>query len=601
MVDQGRQSSITQEIERNNKGFGPMDIAVTHHPPAVKESIDLAFAKAVICSMKPYSMFESDEWEEAFRKLGYQPPSRNVIAGPLLEKLYNIVRQRVKEEILRPGNPINVVVDESTNVSNERIQNTSIVTMDGRSFHWLSEDLGSAQQSADEIAKTILAHLIEITEGDLSMINSLATDTCNTMKATWGKLGEEDKLKDCFFVPCDSHGIQLLIKDILTLSEIAPLWTTALKVVSAFKGAPLQHARLRDLQKEEYGKRKSLIGSLIVRWGSQVNLLNSVLNNKRVLKIFAEDFLRTTVENQTYKVWRDMCQDIFLNNEGFWNPLEDLLALLQPIHEKQKMSESGRASISYVFDRWLGITSHLIDVTKSHNRFAESIRKFRCDTAIQKGRNGSPDHPRQDGKSLEQLRLDRQLTDLHVAAYFLVPENYNKHLFPKFRDQIYKAIEKYCGPKYEDVFDQFLRFRSRDEEFHQAAASIAYKRVNKPKAFWTVMRTECPELASFALRLLKTPANSVAAERAFSAMNIIHTKSRNRLSTTSAHKATHIAMNTRAFKRLEIKVDDDLEEHLIQLEDELLTELANTEQLLGKRKRGDDDNDDDVEGLDLGF
>lgn len=35
------------------------------------------------------------------------------------------------------------------------------------------------------------------------------------------------------------------------------------------------------------------------------------------------------------------------------------------------------------------------------------------------------------------------------------------------------------------------------------------------------MRTECPELASFAIRLLKTPANSVAAERPFSAMNII--------------------------------------------------------------------------------
>jgi hypothetical protein len=213
------------------------------------------------------------------------------------------------------------------------------------------------------------------------------------------------------------------------------------------------------------------------------------------------------------------------------------------------MSEAGKASISYVFGRWLGITSHLIDITKSHNRFAESIRKFRCDAAIQKGRNGNPDHAREDGKSLEQISFDRRLTDLHVAAYFLVPENHDKHLFPKFRDQVYRAIERYCGPKYDDVFDQFLRFRCQEEEFHPAAASIAYKRVTKSQSFWAVMRTECPELASFAIRLLKTPANSVAAERAFSAMNIIHTKSRNRLSTTSAHKATHVAMNIKAFKR----------------------------------------------------
>ena len=31
-----------------------------------------------------------------------------------------------------------------------------------------------------------------------------------------------------------------------------------------------------------------------------------------------------------------------LDCNNFWNALEDLLALLQPIHERQKMSESGK-------------------------------------------------------------------------------------------------------------------------------------------------------------------------------------------------------------------------------------------------------------------
>lgn len=113
------------------------------------------------------------------------------------------------------------------------------------------------------------------------------------------------------------------------------------------------------------------------------------------------------------------------------------------------------------------------------------------------------------------------------------------------------------------------------------------------------MRTERPELACFAIRFLKTPANSVATERTFSAMNIIHIKSRNRLSTSSAHKATHIVMNIRAFKRLKPKVDDDLEEQLIALEDEQLAkDLANTSQMPGKRKRVDYD---DEELVDLEF
>jgi hypothetical protein len=88
-----------------------------------------------------------------------------------------------------------------------------------------------------------------------------------------------------------------------------------------------------------------------------------------------------------------------------------------------------------------------------------------------------------DGKSLEQIRFDRQLTDLHVTAYFLVPQNHDKHLFPKFRDQIYRVIERYCRPKSDDVFDQFLRFQCQEQEIYPAAASIAYKRVTKPQSF----------------------------------------------------------------------------------------------------------------------
>jgi hypothetical protein len=161
--------------------------------------------------MKPFSLFESEKWIDAFAELAYKPPRKDTIGGPLLEKLYESIRQRVKDEILKSGSLINIAVDESTNISNERIQNTSIITMDGQSFHWLSKDLGSTQQSADEIAKAVLTNLVDMTDGDLSLVNSLATDTCNTMKSTWEKLGQDERLKNCFFVPCDSHGIQLLI------------------------------------------------------------------------------------------------------------------------------------------------------------------------------------------------------------------------------------------------------------------------------------------------------------------------------------------------------------------------------------------------------
>ena len=61
----GKRSSITDEIdnkqEASSKAFGPLDKMTLLLSQKAKEQIDLAFAKAVIASMKPYSLFESEE------------------------------------------------------------------------------------------------------------------------------------------------------------------------------------------------------------------------------------------------------------------------------------------------------------------------------------------------------------------------------------------------------------------------------------------------------------------------------------------------------------------------------------------------------------
>jgi hypothetical protein len=58
-------------------------------------------------------------------------------------------------------------------------------------------------------------------------------------------------------------------------------------------------------------------------------------------------------------------------------------------------------------------------------------------------------------------------------------------------------------------------------------------------------------------------------------------------------------MNIKAFKRSQIKVDEDLEKYLVMLEDEqLANDLANTRQMLRKRKRVDSDEEEE---LDLAF
>jgi hypothetical protein len=65
-------------------------------------------------------------------------------------------------------------------------------------------------------------------------MSSLSTNTCATMRKTWTRLEDHPLLKHAFFVPCDSHGLQLLIKDILESKLFCDVITKAQLIVSTF-------------------------------------------------------------------------------------------------------------------------------------------------------------------------------------------------------------------------------------------------------------------------------------------------------------------------------------------------------------------------------
>jgi hypothetical protein len=50
---------------------------------------------------------------------------------------------------------------------------------------------------------------------DYSRANSITIDTYNIIRSFWKKLEKDPYLAHAFFILCDSHGLQLLIKDLL--------------------------------------------------------------------------------------------------------------------------------------------------------------------------------------------------------------------------------------------------------------------------------------------------------------------------------------------------------------------------------------------------
>jgi len=140
-------------------------------------------------------------------------------------------------------------------------------------------------------------------------------------------------LKHIFFIPCDSHGLQLLIKDLIHLPEFKDIFEKAQVVAKAFKNAPLQYARLHTYQMMEYGKHISLCLAVITRWGTQYRLLNSLLTNKDALRRYIIDYPDELKFSATE----------YISQLDFWARLEAFRELLKPIDEALRMSESNKS------------------------------------------------------------------------------------------------------------------------------------------------------------------------------------------------------------------------------------------------------------------
>ncbi|KAG6080720.1 hypothetical protein E4U16_008195 [Claviceps sp. LM84 group G4] len=72
----------------------------------------------------------------------------------------------------------------------------------------------------------------------LHRVNSITTDTCSTMIAFWRLLNEDPLTAHIFTVPCDSHGLQLLVKDVVTSEPMKGLISKAQSIVSKFRSSP---------------------------------------------------------------------------------------------------------------------------------------------------------------------------------------------------------------------------------------------------------------------------------------------------------------------------------------------------------------------------
>jgi hypothetical protein len=114
----------------------------------------------------------------------------------------------------------------------------------GRAYYWKTLDVQEVELTAQGHYSFLLPILCELTGGKLLKINSFTTDTCSTMRATYRLLRATPKLAHYFITLCNSHSLQLLIKDIIELPQFLPFYRDTTIVITAFSTSKKQWARV---------------------------------------------------------------------------------------------------------------------------------------------------------------------------------------------------------------------------------------------------------------------------------------------------------------------------------------------------------------------
>jgi hypothetical protein len=315
------------------------------------KSLQKKAAYAVYTGAKPFSLYEEVDMREFLQDLeaAFKPPSARLIGGRLLDECYEETWKEVLA-VIQKSEGLNVSTDESATATKERVVNFSILCNLG-SFCMKQDAVPTGAFRAEKQADWLEAQIEELEvrykaefgqNAQLPPINSVSTDTCSTMRSMWMHLRSKPRFQHTFFIPCDSHGLQLLIKDIITLDLFKDTMAMCNQIVAHFRLAQKQLALLRHYQREIYDKIFALTLAGNTRWGSQVGELKSLKRSMDALKKFARDNQNECENAEILEALLDIL---------YWNDVDELLDILIPINEAQIMSESSKGNLSQVYER----------------------------------------------------------------------------------------------------------------------------------------------------------------------------------------------------------------------------------------------------------
>jgi hypothetical protein len=238
-------SEASSSFERPAKRQQTLQLGVPTISKSKKQKLDRAASMAIYIGARPFALFD-EPYMKAFIDLLsdslYKTPSRHLIGGNMLDEIYKELQSKILQ-LLDQQKYLQFILDESPDLNHRRIINLSVVIPGYGSFYLENEHIGDRTLNAQFFVEWFFQKTKRYCS-DPKRMSSLSTDTCATMQKTWTGLAKHPLLAHSFFVPCDSHSLQLLIKDILESKPFSDTITKAQSIVSTFHRAKKQYAIL---------------------------------------------------------------------------------------------------------------------------------------------------------------------------------------------------------------------------------------------------------------------------------------------------------------------------------------------------------------------
>lgn len=500
---------------------------------------------------QPFSVVEDIGFRRLIQHIEprYTLPSRRYFAETSLPAMYDRVAKHVHELMSTDRQTLSFTTD----IWSSDVSPTSMLSLTAQ---WIDSDfklqnilLHSREFVGSHTAAAIsdaLSTMFDTWHIEKSNVHVIVRDNARNMI----KAMEDSGLNS---IPCMAHTLQLAVNEgLLSQRSISEITAIGRKIVGHFKHSPLAYSRLQDLQIQFGMPPKRLQQDIATRWNSTYYMLQSLLEQKRVIAAYMTDY--------------DLPATLSAHQ---WMLMENIVSLLAPFEQMTKEISSAKASAAEVIPliaalkRLLGKeveTDHGVKTAKKtlleavNKRFQDTeSNPLYCIATILDPRFKEHYFDEEKKQRVREM-TQKELTEFETSGEGRDSTGGAPQTVPEKRS---RTSEEAYTPSLSEMFDEILQestpIRSGVEtsaaaqqiEMYLAEQPIA--RSDNPLDYWRANKDRFPLLAQIARRYLSAPSTSTDSERLFSAASHVLNEKRNRLSCEKAEQLLFLKRNLTRF------------------------------------------------------